>query len=93
MAGCHVGHFGFIVLAAAVLSTASCAAQDAPQQELTPEEVAEQEIAELRARAEQGLAEALVSLGDTYTEGHVVREDEEAAMRWIHWAVRTMWKR
>ena len=86
MTGCHARHFDLTVLAAVLLSTASCSFQDQSLRGVigwaAPEEVAEQGIAELRAQAEEGLAEAQVNLGDRYRYGRGVTQDEAVALAW-----------
>ena len=90
MTGCHARHFDLTVLAAVLLSTASCSFQDQSLRGVigwaAPEEVAEQGIAELRAQAEEGLAEAQVNLGDRYRSGRGVAQDEAVAVAWYRLA-------
>ncbi len=66
------GRYACLVgVAVVVLGIAACRAPLETQQEPTP-----QEIADVRARAEQGDAEAQYSLGKMYTAGQVVLQDE-----------------
>ena len=78
----------------AVLSVTSCAPQDTQSTDarsqgpvLQDSELAEplnadQEIADLRARAEQGNAEAQLALGGMYFAGQGVAEDPTEGVRW-----------
>ena len=79
-----------------VLVTASCARQDEiseaplaqqtslPRQDSEPAELVEagQGTADLRARAEQGDAEAQLTLGGMYFAGQGVAEDAVEGVRW-----------